>query len=227
LDGHYAEYWRSCGWWEGDYCPSRYHEGPDDALGSGILDDLAVFSSNDLAGEITDTSNNLGELDTPIHCKHLGFIIDYAHSGKSFFQGITMHEIIKSVSTPLVTQNTSAPTVTAASTPASGHLIEKKIVLTLDHFSGKNEDYFSCSEKSMNKLGTAGLAQYLSDPQLTVVNPEVAEAVFYCLKNALHGGHSQHVATALSDKADLNPCTLWTTLTQYVDTALNRANVVL
>jgi len=25
----------------------------------------------------------------------------------------------------------------------------------------------------------------------------------------------------------LNPCTLWTTLTQYFDTALNRANVVL
>jgi len=139
-----------------------------------------------------------------------------------------MQEIIKSVSTPLVPNNASAPTVAAASTPAaSGLLYERKTVPTLDHFSGKNEDYFSWSEKSMNKLGTAGLARFLSDANLVVDNPEMAEAVFYCLKNALHGGHSQHVATALSDKADLSPCTLWSTLTQYFDTALNRANVVL
>ena len=190
-------------------------------------DDLAVFSSNDLAEVITKASN-FGELETPIHCKCLGFLLDYAHSGKLLFQGTTMQEIIKSVSTPLATQTASALTMATTSTPAaSGHSIERKTVPTLDHFSGKNEDYFSWSEKSMNKLGTAGLAWYLYDTQLVVDNPEVAEAVFYCLKNALHGGHSQHVATALADKADLNPCTLWATLTQYFDTALNQANVAL
>jgi len=152
---------------------------------------------------------NVGELDTPSHCKCLGLLLDYAYSGKMLFQGIKMHHIIKAVSTPLVSQNSSAPTAAATSTPAaSGHSIERKTVPTLDHFSGKNEDYFSWSEKSMNKLGTAGLAWYLSDKQLVEGNPEVAEAVFYFLKNALHGGHSQHVATALSDQADLNPCTL-------------------
>ncbi len=76
----------------------------------------------------------------------------------------------------------------------------------------------------MNKLGTTGLAEYLSDPLLVVDNPEVATAFAFCLKNALHGGHC---ATALSDKTNLNPCTLWATLIQYSDTALNRANVVL
>jgi len=42
-------------------------------------DDLAIFSSNDLAEAITEASN-YGELDTPIHHKHLGFLLDYAYS---------------------------------------------------------------------------------------------------------------------------------------------------
>jgi len=72
-----------------------------------------------------------------------------------------MYEIMKSVSTPLVPSNTSAPTISAASTlAASGLMYERKTVPTLDHFYGKNEDYFSWSEKSMNKLGPSGLAQF-------------------------------------------------------------------
>ncbi len=71
--------------------------------------DLTIFSSDDLADAITEDSN-VGELETPICHKFLGFIINYAQSGKSLFPVITMNYIVKLVSTTLVHQDDGAPT---------------------------------------------------------------------------------------------------------------------
>ena len=202
------------------------------AVLQGLLDywgvktwvDLGVFDCDDFDHAI-DTATGIDSLKKPICRKRLCLILDFARSGNHLYAGITIPDIIKILRDSK--QHSAPPATAPAPAATSGHSIERKTVPTLDHFSGKNEDYFSWSERSLNKLGTAGLARYLTDPQLGVTNPEVAEAVFYCLKNALHGGHSQHVATAMSDQADLDPCVLWSTLTKYFDTALNRANVVL
>jgi len=78
---------------------------------------------------VITAASNAKELDTPICCKCLGFLLHYTYSGKLLFLGIKMLDIIKSVGTPLVSQNTSTPTAAAASTlAASGHSIERKPV---------------------------------------------------------------------------------------------------
>jgi hypothetical protein len=97
----------------------------------------------------------------------------------------------------------------------------------LDIFNGDDEDYFSYHDSTMNKLGQAGLACYLTDKEFAEENKEVAEVVFFSLHASIHGGNARSLATALYDKGICDPFHLWSDMQAYYDTSINHANVVL
>ena len=56
----------------------------------------------------------------------------------------------------------------------------RKIVPELDTFKGTDEDLFRWIEDTITKIGTAGLARYLTDLALVAKNLDLAEGVFLC-----------------------------------------------
>ena len=136
---------------------------------------------------------------------------------------MTMDDIVSTVK-----MNQRAPT-TVPSSPArrTAPVFDKKAVPTLDKFTGRDEDYFTWKESTINVLGTAGFGRFLTDVQMPSKHPDVGESVFYALRGAVHGGQAQSIAQGMLDEARLDSVSLWTALEEYYDTALNRANVVL
>jgi hypothetical protein len=102
--------------------------------------------------------------------------------------------------------------------------LEKKIVPTLEKFSGDDEDFYAFQDSTMNRLGQAGLARYLTDADVV---SRVGEAVFYAIRSSLQGGDARSLATALYDAKTLDPFWLWSDIVAYYDTDINRANIVL
>jgi hypothetical protein len=105
--------------------------------------------------------------------------------------------------------------------------LDKKIVPTLEKFSGDDEDFYAFQASTMNQLGQAGLAHYLTDANVVSSNKEVAEAVFYAICSSFQGGHAHSLATALYDAKTLNPFQLWSDIVAYYYTDINRANIIL
>jgi hypothetical protein len=105
--------------------------------------------------------------------------------------------------------------------------LEKKIVPTLEKFSGDDEDFYAFQDSTMNRLGQAGLARYLTDADVVSSNKEVGKAVFYAIRSSLQGGDARSLATALYDAKTLDPFRLWSDIVAYYDTDINRANIVL
>ena len=82
---------------------------------------------------------------------------------------------------------------------------DKKAVPNIDKFSGKDEDYFTWRESTINILGNAGFGRFLDESAMAVKHPEVAESVFYSLRGAVHGGQAQSTAQGMLDDKQLLP----------------------
>ena len=104
---------------------------------------------------------------------------------------------------------------------------DKKTVPDLKEFTGKDEDYYSSCDSTVNDLGKAGLIHFLNDTLIIAKSPELATSVFYTLRAALQNGMAANFATALYDDNNYNPLELWTNIEQWYDTLVNHANVVL
>jgi hypothetical protein len=106
--------------------------------------------------------------------------------------------------------------------------LDKKTVPTREKFSGDDEDFYAFQDSTMNRLGQAGLARYLTDADVLSSNKEVGEAVFYAIRSSLQGGNARSLArTSLYDAKTLNPFRLWSDIVAYYDTDINRANISL
>jgi hypothetical protein len=105
--------------------------------------------------------------------------------------------------------------------------LDKKILPTLEKFSGNDEGFYAFQNSTMNQLGQAGLARYLTDANVMSSNKEVAKAVLYAICFFLQGGDARSLATALYDTSTLNPFRLWSDIVAYYDTDINRANIIL
>jgi hypothetical protein len=105
--------------------------------------------------------------------------------------------------------------------------LDKKIVPTLEKFSGDDEDFYAFQDSTMNRLGQAGLAHYLTDADVVSSNKEVAKAVFYAIHSSLQGGDARSLVMALYDAKTLDPFWLWSDIVAYYDTVINRANIIL
>jgi hypothetical protein len=58
----------------------------------------------------------------------------------------------------------------------------RKFSLPFEKFSGNDEDFYAFQYSTMNRLGQAGLARYLTDAGNVVSsNKEVAKAVLYAI----------------------------------------------
>ncbi len=63
--------------------------------------------------------------------------------------------------------------------------LDKKIVPTLEKFD--DEDFYAFQDSTMNWLGQAGLACYLTDADVMSSNKEAGKAVFYAICSSLQG----------------------------------------
>ena len=190
--------------------------------------DLMVFTSADVTATITDgtVGNNIPkELKSIVVMKKLGYIVDFARIGQLTAE-TTMNDVVKSV---VDSVNSPKATHSSPQSPSRRALqvFDKKAVPNIDKFSGKDEDYFTWRESTINILGTAGFGRFLDEGEMAVKHPEVAESVFYSLRGAVHGGQAQSTAQGMLDDKQLLPEKLWAKLEEYYNTALNRANVVL
>ena len=109
----------------------------------------------------------------------------------------------------------------------TSHPYTKKTVPDLDEFKGTDEDSFGWLEDTLTKLGTAGLARYLSDTRLVTQNPDLMESVFYALRRATMNGLTKHVSEDLITKKVYDPVQLWSNIKNYYDVNVNKANVIL
>jgi hypothetical protein len=100
--------------------------------------------------------------------------------------------------------------------------LDKKIVPTLEKFSGNDEDCYAFEDSTMNQLGQAGLARYLTDADVMSGNKEVAKAVFYAIHSSLQGSDACPLVMALYDANTLDPFQLWSDIVAYFDTDINQ-----
>ena len=194
--------------------------------GIGVLkwDDLRVFSSEDIASAITSSAGLPGELSTPRTIKTLGYIVDYSEIG-TLTVDLSIGDIISAVKA--LRRGHSTSTSVGSPIRKGVQILEKETVPNLAKFSGLDEDFFSWKTTTMNTLGVAGHAQFLSDNMMTAKHPDVAESLFYAFRAAVDGGQAQYMAQGLLDSDTLDPTVLWKTLMSYYDAAINRANVSL
>ena len=181
-------------------------------------EDLIVFTCDD----VNEFFKSNFETTPVVIKKRLGFIVDYSKIGP--LGTMTMSKIVTAVT---ASKMQGAPSAIVQQAPVINQGINKKTVPTIDTFSGLDEDFFAWKDKSVNTLGRSGLTSYLSDATLYATNKELAESVFYTIREALTGGVASSHAETLVDRDTLNPTILWSNLLQYYDTDLNRANVVL
>lgn len=192
-------------------------------LGVSSWEELIVFSAQDIENELS-ASQYTGPFASKLLQKRMGYIIEYAKHG-TLDESTTMTHIVQVVQAAAHSAMDLGDANPSASIRSS--TLDKKTVPTLDIFNGDDEDYFSYHDSTMNKLGQAGLARYLTDKEFAEENKEVAEAVFFSLRASIHGGNARSLATALYDKGIRDPFRLWSDMQAYYDTSINRANVVL
>lgn len=187
-------------------------------------EDLVVFTSTDVSESLTPNEGFSAPLTNPATKKKLGYVVDYTRVG-TLDTAVSMNEIVRVVTTSKQKTYTVSPGSPAGA--RSVQVFDQKAIPTLDKFSGLDEDYFTWRELTINILGTAGFGRFLDDPTMSQKHPEVAESVFYALQGAVHGGQAQSIAQAMLDDKSLDQMQLWTSLEEYFDTTLNRANVVM
>lgn len=183
--------------------------------------DLKVFTSSDVTAALAPGSGVPPELSAPVIVHKLGYVVDFAQFG-TLTESMTMDDIVSAVK-----KRSSSSGGSSSPARKSVQVFDKNAVPTLDKFSGRDEDYFTWKESTINVLGAAGLGRFLTDPQMLSKHTSVGESVFYALRGAVHGGQAQSIAQGMLDESRLDSVALWSGLEFYYDTALNRANVVL
>ena len=183
--------------------------------------DLALFSLDD----IMEYYENNKCTDITLRDKRLmGYLLKYVKMTPfEPSSSLPMADIIKIVDD--VGSIASPQTPNTITVP--NHQPVRKIVPELDTFKGTDEDSFGWMEDTLTKLGTAGLARYLTDPALAVKNPDLAESVFYALRRATMNGLAKHVSEDLINQKIYNPTNLWSNIEKYYDVNVNKANVIL
>lgn len=194
-----------------------------DQLGATTWDHLGVFGGDDAVALINSdkTSTVYQTLSKPIVLKRIGWIVQFARHG-TLTSTTTIKDVIHEI-----TVASSATTNPGTMTTSPSSVVDKKNIPKLESFSGLDEDWHPWSVKATDAFGRAGLIRYLTDLNLCTTNPEVAESVFYAIKQATNSGHGQSIANEMHSKGQHEPTKLWSGLKQYYDTAVNRANVVL
>jgi hypothetical protein len=181
-------------------------------------EDMVVFSSHDVEEEIKE-SKNPGPLKLVLLCKKLGYIFEFAKFG-TLDTETTMNHIVHVVKEAKAGSTKGEEIVKKVG-------LDKKIVPTLEKFSGNDEDFYAFQDSTMNQLGQAGLAHYLTDADVVNSNKEVAEVVFYAIHSSFQGSDARSLAMALYDAKTLDPFWLWSDIVAYYDTDINQANIIL
>ena len=139
---------------------------------------------------------------------------------------MTIWSVICAVDEYRVAPHQSDPRLLASPSCMSLHQ-DKKTIPDLKEFTGKDEDYFSWQDSTVNDLGKVGLIHFTHDPNTITKSPELATTVFYALWAALQNGMASNFATTLYDDNKCNPLELWMNIKQWYDTSVNHANMVL
>ncbi len=164
-------------------------------LGVRGWEDMVVFSARNVEEEIKE-SKNPGPLKSVLLHKKLGYIFEFAKYG-TLDTETTMNHIVH------VIEEAKAG-CTKGEEIVKNVGLDKKIVPTLEKFSGNDEDFYAFQDSKMNQLGQAGLSHYFTDADVMSRNKEVAEAVFYAIHSSLQGGDAHSLAMALYDAKTLN-----------------------
>ena len=189
-----------------------------DNLGVTEWSDLALFSVADIEDYF---SSNKSTAITKRDIKALGKITEFV---KQCPDSPDPNLLL----TAIVSKLHAVNSLQVPSSPSSRrYIVDKKTVPTLKVFLGMDEDSFGWMEDTQNKLGSAGLARYLTDPTLVKSHPDVAESVFYALRQATHDGLAKSLSQSLMNRGLHDPTMLWSDLKGYYDTHVNKANVVL
>jgi hypothetical protein len=163
-------------------------------------EDMVVFSAHDVEEEIWE-SKNPGPLKLVLLRKKLGYIFGFAKYG-TLDTEMTMNHIVHAIEEAKAGSSKGEEIVKKVG-------LDKKIVPTLEKFSGDDEDFYAFQDSTMNWLGQAGLACYLTDADVVSSNKEVAETVFYAIRSSLQGGNACSLVMALYDAKTLDPFRLW------------------
>ena len=181
--------------------------------------ELDVFTGDEVVAAIDadPTSSTFKSLSKLLYKKRLGWIVLYARHG----------ELTGNVSLrDCVCANTQQTDSSGTRHPSSS-TVDKKVIPKIDHFSGLDEDWHNWCTKTNDTFGRAGLSRFLRDASYCQLHQEVAESVFFAIKQATNGGHGQSMANQMHSDKVFDPVKLWTDLETYYDTSINRANVVL
>jgi hypothetical protein len=146
-------------------------------LGVRSWEDMVVFSAHDVEEEIKE-SKNPGPLKSVLLRKKLGYIFEFAKYG-TLDTETTMNHIVHVVEEAKAGSTKGEEIVKKVG-------LEKKIVPTLEKFSGDDEDFYAFQDSTMNWLGQAGLARYLTDADVVSSNKEVGKAVILLSRAAMH-----------------------------------------
>jgi hypothetical protein len=174
------------------------------------------FFAHDVEEEIKE-SKNPGPLKLVLLRKKLEYIFEFAKYG-TLDTETTMNRIVHVIKEAKAGSTKGEEIVKKVG-------LDKKNVPTLEKFSGEEEDFYAFQDSTMNRLGQAGLARYLTDADVVSSNKEDGEAVFYAIRSSLQGGNARSLATALYDAKTLNPFRLWSDIVAYYDTDINPANI--
>jgi len=138
--------------------------------------DLALFSLSDIVEYYTN--NKCAEI-TLRDKRSMGYLLKYVKmTPLQPSASLAMADIIKLVDD--VGSLSSSQTPNSITVPSQQPA--RKTVPELDTFKGTDEDSFGWMEDTLTKLGTAGLARYLTDTALVAKNPDLTESVFYALR---------------------------------------------
>ena len=173
--------------------------------------DLAFFTPSD----VNDHFKSFPSTEITLRdIKAMGYLFKFAKVQTTVPPlNFTMKEVILRVD---MAESLSSTAVNSSSASSNQDRL-RKTVPELETFKGTDEDSFGWMEDTLTKLGTAGLARYLTEPTLVASNPEVAESVFYALRRATMSGLAKHVSEDLMGKKNYSPIDLWKNIEQYYD----------
>ena len=183
--------------------------------------DLALFSLSDIVNYYDN--NKCAEI-TLRDKWSMGYLLKYVKmTPLQPSASLVMADIIKIVDDVGSLSSSQTPnTITVPSQQPA-----RKTVPELDTFKGTDEDSFGWMEDTLTKLGTAGLARYLTDAGIVAKNSDLGESVFYPLRRATMNGLAKHVSEDLMHQKIYNPTNLWSNIEKYYDVNVNKANVIL
>ena len=178
-------------------------------------EDIALFTPKDVQEFFTEHFKDTSKLFQ----KKIEYIVAFARNN-DISPGLTMRDVIDRVDGKADDKSVATTVCSSVSSDE-----KKKTVPALEKFSGMDEDYYHWRDAVINDLGRNGLGRFVLDDNAHELYNGQSESVFYALRSALSGGLAASHANTMHDAHDCNPRVLWTTLKEYYDTTLNRANI--